>query len=860
MKPFFLADYTSSEDESEDECEEETVTATAKPQLQGGNEKALISWFAAFLLHWQSLYKVSDQAIQVIVKFIHAFVKVIASNPTLLQSASVEIPSSLHILQNHFNTKNVILHKYTVCPACFTLYESDSCIETDDFGEELPKSCSNIRFPNHPHEARRLACGAPLLKKINLSGGKKQFVPRYEYAYQPIKHSLQKLLYNKGFAEKLEHWRSRISVPETKSDIYDGQVWKDFQSDKYNNFLSQKRSLGVMLNVDFFQPHKHVNESYGVIYLCIVNLPRGERFRQQNVLIVGVIPAFEHEPDNLNPFLKPLVAELQEFWKPGVRLYTAESPNFKVLFRIALMCVACDIPAARKCCGFKGHSANLGCSRCLKVFPGSVGNKNFGGFDRERWPKRKLEEHRSTCAALLKCATTASKETLQTKSGVKYSVLIELPYFDPIRFTIIDPMHSVYLGIAKHVMKKLWLQNGILGLDKMAVIQARVDSFTAPTGVGRIPRKIATSFGGFTAEQWKNWVNLYSMFALRDLLPHEHYVCWQTFVLACFTLSKKAISTVELQKTDLLLLKFCKTVEQLYGTEVITPNMHLCCHLADCINDYGSVYNFWLFSFERYNGILGNYPTNKRHIAVQLMQKFVNETDCSNRQLPGRFKEEFESTFTLLSKPCSEVHQNDGDPSTEQSLTNSTTNTLGNTIFKLPLVHKTTSLGFNDYQNLKAAYSYLYQCSVTDAQMTKSIKTFKSITFYGQFFGSVKNPQSQHSAYIIASWADHSGMINERVGRRPGKVLRYMLHNFKLEDDFKEHIFAEVAWLKEHPEKLHYGKPLEIWSKDFVPDGSAYFLPIHKIFSRCIACKGRLTHYNDENVMFVSPLTEFIYF
>jgi len=140
-------------------------------------------------------------------------------------------------------------------------------------------------------------------------------------------------------------------------------------------------------------------------------------------------------------------------------------------------------------------------------------------------------------------------------------------------------------------------------------------------------------YGGFTAEQWKHWVNLYSMFALRDLLPHEHYVCWQTLVLACFTLSKKTISTVELQKNWFTSTKFCKTVEQLYDTEAITPNMHLCCHLADCISDYGSVYNFWLFSFKPYNGVLGNCPTNKRNIAVQLMQKFVNETDCSNRQL-----------------------------------------------------------------------------------------------------------------------------------------------------------------------------------------------------------------------------------
>ena len=108
-----------------------------------------------------------------------------------------------------------------------------------------------------------------------------------------------------------------------------------------------------MLNVDFFQPHKHVHSSYSIIYLTIMNLPRSERFKQQTVLIIGIIPAFEHEPNTLNPFIKPMVEELKEFWDRGIQLYTFESPSLKLLFRIALMCVVCDIPAARKLCGLK---------------------------------------------------------------------------------------------------------------------------------------------------------------------------------------------------------------------------------------------------------------------------------------------------------------------------------------------------------------------------------------------------------------------------------------------------------------------------------------------------------------------------
>ena len=38
--------------------------------------------------------------------------------------------------------------------------------------------------------------------------------------------------------------------------------------------------------------------------------------------------------------------------------------------RCALMCVACDIPAGCKICGFLGHKSRLGCTRCLREFTG----------------------------------------------------------------------------------------------------------------------------------------------------------------------------------------------------------------------------------------------------------------------------------------------------------------------------------------------------------------------------------------------------------------------------------------------------------------------------------------------------------
>ena len=115
---------------------------------------------------------------------------------------------------------------------------------------------------------------------------------------------------------------------------------------------------------------------------------------------------------------------------------------------------ASDIPAARKLCGLKGHSAEQGCSKCFKPFPGSVkSGRDFSGFDRENWPKRCNDLHRKYAEMVRKSPNKTTHEKLATRYGCYFSVLLELEYFDAIRFTVIDPMHNLYLGTAKRMFQ-----------------------------------------------------------------------------------------------------------------------------------------------------------------------------------------------------------------------------------------------------------------------------------------------------------------------------------------------------------------------------------------------------------------------
>ena len=91
--------------------------------------------------------------------------------------------------------------------------------------------------------------------------------------------------------------------------------------------------------------------------------------------------------------------------------------------------------------------------------------------------------------------TWSAIEQEESKAGCRYSLL---PYFDGPKMLVIDPMHNLFLGSAKHFLKDILMADSII---KKNTIQERVNFFTVPSGIGRIPLKIHSGFSQFTADQ-----------------------------------------------------------------------------------------------------------------------------------------------------------------------------------------------------------------------------------------------------------------------------------------------------------------------------------------------------------------------
>ena len=81
--------------------------------------------------------------------------------------------------------------------------------------------------------------------------------------------------------------------------------------------------------------------------------------------------------------------------------------------------------------------------------------------------------------------------------------MLRLPYFDPIRFVVVDPMHNLFLGIAYWIIKRLWVDREKITKANLELMEKRAKKIKVPADLGRIPYKIATGeeFFGYTADQ-----------------------------------------------------------------------------------------------------------------------------------------------------------------------------------------------------------------------------------------------------------------------------------------------------------------------------------------------------------------------
>lgn len=164
-------------------------------------------------------------------------------------------------------------------------------------------------------------------------------------------------------------------------------------------------------------------------------------------------------------------------YRDGILVKTVRSPAGR-LVRVVLVVVCCDHPAMCKLGGFPDHgSKRYFCPKC-KMFHTSLREPcAFDHTSKSRFfscvlhadaqlfvsafVSRDSDEHR-TRAHEFRDLPAEERDDFVREHGARWSELLRLPYFDPVRMMVIDPMHCVLLGLMKTQWYDGWIKTNAL--------------------------------------------------------------------------------------------------------------------------------------------------------------------------------------------------------------------------------------------------------------------------------------------------------------------------------------------------------------------------------------------------------------
>ncbi|XP_050222508.2 uncharacterized protein LOC126672598 [Mercurialis annua] len=210
-------------------------------------------------------------------------------------------------------------------------------------------------------------CTFPRWKPVTKSNSAKRRanVPYKKMFYFPLTPRLQRLYASKATAKHMT-WHAEHEMEDEKMcHPSDSPAWKRF-SELHTDFADETRNIRLGLCTDGFQPFGSFGTQYSSwpVIVTPYNLPPGMCMKDEFMFLTILVPGPGNPKDQMDIFLQPLIAELNQLWESGIRTYDVQKrQNFQM--RAALMWTINDFPAYSMLSGWS-TSGRLACPHCME--------------------------------------------------------------------------------------------------------------------------------------------------------------------------------------------------------------------------------------------------------------------------------------------------------------------------------------------------------------------------------------------------------------------------------------------------------------------------------------------------------------
>ncbi|KAF7328154.1 hypothetical protein MVEN_02572900 [Mycena venus] len=215
--------------------------------------------------------------------------------------------------------------------------------------------------------------------------------------------------------------------------------------------------LPYAIFLDFFNPNRTTkrgnHDSIGLLSAVPLSLGN-ERNKPENIYLSILTGPKEPNKEQINGYLIPLIDDAVNAWERGIHISpTGASPEGRdvdVAFALAIN----DLPAARKLAGAASHKSHFYCTVCSCY---GIPTMYRSDFDHNDWQPRDANVLRQAAEAWRDATTLTERNAIFHEHGVRWSEMWRLPYWNPSRMLVIDPMHCILEGLVhyhcRHVLQ-----------------------------------------------------------------------------------------------------------------------------------------------------------------------------------------------------------------------------------------------------------------------------------------------------------------------------------------------------------------------------------------------------------------------
>ncbi|KAF9020178.1 hypothetical protein BDZ89DRAFT_958581 [Hymenopellis radicata] len=348
---------------------------------------------------------------------------------------NVDIPTDIRTVYTRLSLEPS-LDRVICCSACFKLYLDASTV---------PQYCQWRR------SSRARKCNTLLVQSRVTHDGPK-FIPQSLTPIQPfeswLRFFLSRPIIEDALHQTFASFHNAPNVDRMRS-THDSPMWRSFR-----DYLQSAYSLIFGLYIDWYNPFSNkiagkVN-SCGAIVLFCLNLPLSLQFLPENVFTFTITPG-PQAPDlwTIRHIIERLVQMILLMSPPGRLLPTSRhEAGVRVTTRGGP--VVADLQAARKVAGQLSHSAGMFCGYC------NCHHDDIEELDCRRWRLRNGATVRIQAEQWERLPTLKEKEALAKQTGVRWTPLYMLPYWNPVDYMILGFMHNFLEGNLQFQLRVLW--------------------------------------------------------------------------------------------------------------------------------------------------------------------------------------------------------------------------------------------------------------------------------------------------------------------------------------------------------------------------------------------------------------------